>query len=1328
MDGDEKESIVADLKLKKREIALLNKLDPDVSVVRRKRIATRKYTKVRRNRYNTERMAYIENRVRKMGEQPLDNLQELFKDTFFTTAMLDTFKMRAKAEGNVVSEQCRVHLKRLRHENDALMRRLEGLPERTGQVEDKVIGPNQESVYAIARLHATGKLKTPGLLVKHGTGSGKTLIAVTILLAFWDATTADGRYYSIFFVSSIKNQRSDNNMDKLAQLCIDYFSGWVNQREFMYAAGDSTIKIDPNNTIFSNDFYLAHKSAVHLETHLDFVKSLIMQRITRGQRDTFVRTDAWRSFFDRRRNKDSATKDAAIGLYTFGTLGFDFFKNMIPEDQTEVNQRGIALQAKMQEIERNHMIQTIMKCIETWMQTSSSRAISKLKECDPDEGRNDITDSVFEVWNAMYDARTRVFKPMLAKNPTFLEFLEHNNTSTVENTIQAFRNVLHRLFSIEYVMGPRARRGEPTNDKYICKRSKIVQYRADEEEVDEEEDTSSSSSEEEHHQPADLGILQKLNDDYGGGEDEGFIRFNAHGLIENAVFIVDESQLLFDVPPMELMFHKYYYAFQMAMKYYRDPSSTFMYALTATPGFNNMDIANLMLMLDPEPDVVGVQPDEVHRPIPQVSDIEITTASGDIKRVTMHTRGMGSYRRRDVSFTRNSRLRFLASEKYNVETIASDVLANGQGLVSFVDFSGDLSSYPQVRVELVRSHLHDDDIGSGAVDEKGRPKDGGLMEVVNHFHELCQSHDEAQAVRAKKEYYGPLARVKDGVWSSVTVTTHADAHMIRVPKNNVLRRYRRANLFTRLREGDSGELDRFIQTPVAPPVDIDALRKRMSEFEDDDLLESFYQSCVVNVSHRDSVVTYRPSQKMVDVVRNLLTTVHGNLTCGKQYVYCFDMFSLQMIAWLLHKMSGGRLVPYRGETFEELYDDARGYNKNAPGESIRRFYFTDTKRSERLPFRDVGYAKLASECKNGFTPAQVQSLGKQFASSDLLLEEVERMIPVNIEGDLIPIILATGESYKGVDMKGIRAIHLVDSFVDLQDFFQLLGRAPRMCSHVYLTPTQRNAVVRVYHGTGGTHDFGDNRAITDPYLWNRAVEAYKQDWVPLENAFVNVAIDKLVFDPFHRNVKKLTESILHLTGHRRVQTPPPRPAAETGPVKIHRDIKTAVSDELRRLLAKRKYTRIGTYYYKFEKTLYSCVTDESTRITRVRVCVPKLNATCSLRFGFEFTLKKELKENIARVAENLDKLADYTKRFEMGLTKYEEADDELAAELDALFDKIERYLNEVIHKMRETFGTHTPKCTEDGGGDCAESGLTQRLTTTPTAAAAAAAADVASEG
>ena len=88
------------------------------------------------------------------------------------------------------------------------------------------LGPHQEVVYAIARLFAkqaregrfpdTGDSR--GLLVWHNTGSGKTLTALAIMLAFWDMP----KTFKIYLVTTPGNHRN-NQADTYAQLTRDFF-------------------------------------------------------------------------------------------------------------------------------------------------------------------------------------------------------------------------------------------------------------------------------------------------------------------------------------------------------------------------------------------------------------------------------------------------------------------------------------------------------------------------------------------------------------------------------------------------------------------------------------------------------------------------------------------------------------------------------------------------------------------------------------------------------------------------------------------------------------------------------------------------------------------------------------------------------------------------------------------------------------------------------------------------------------------------------------------------------------------------------------------------
>ncbi len=85
----------------------------------------------------------------------------------------------------------------------------------------------QAIVNAMLVLRAKGRIDSPGLLVWHSTGAGKTLLSLCALVAFWNVTTPGPypRPVPIFMVS-VKSNNNDNGPEKLARLGCKFFPGF----------------------------------------------------------------------------------------------------------------------------------------------------------------------------------------------------------------------------------------------------------------------------------------------------------------------------------------------------------------------------------------------------------------------------------------------------------------------------------------------------------------------------------------------------------------------------------------------------------------------------------------------------------------------------------------------------------------------------------------------------------------------------------------------------------------------------------------------------------------------------------------------------------------------------------------------------------------------------------------------------------------------------------------------------------------------------------------------------------------------------------------------
>ena len=167
---------------------------------------------------------------------------------------------------------------------------------------------NQESVYAVAAMRAADKIRTPGLLVKHGTGSGKTIIGLLIMLAFWNKTWTDEggteRVWGIFSVSTTKNQQEDNPIEKLAEYCITYFS--FHETRIYNGHTDNAPAFIFSKSFWESDFADKDK----YKNQLEWAAAQILSRIQMGINDSLLQDkDVLRSKVRDRSALEAADED-----------------------------------------------------------------------------------------------------------------------------------------------------------------------------------------------------------------------------------------------------------------------------------------------------------------------------------------------------------------------------------------------------------------------------------------------------------------------------------------------------------------------------------------------------------------------------------------------------------------------------------------------------------------------------------------------------------------------------------------------------------------------------------------------------------------------------------------------------------------------------------------------------------------------------------------------------------------------------------------------------------------------------------------------------------
>ena len=165
------------------------------------------------------------------------------------------------------------------------------------------------------------------------------------------------------------------------------------------------------------------------------------------------------------------------------------------------------------------------------------------------------------------------------------------------------------------------------------------------------------------------------------------------------------------------------------------------------------------------------------------------------------------------------------------------------------------------------------------------------------------------------------------------------------------------------------------------------------------------------------------------------------------------------------------------------------------------------------------------------------------SSPDKHIKAVKAAIndPVNLEGSNVKVTLATKENYKGVDLKALRYIHLVEPMPDFADFIQLVGRGPRFCSHAGLEPMTKRTVHLIAYRlvVKGIEDF----AQADTHVYNESIRRYSQEYgLDTDRKLQEASVDYLIFrNNLHKTSGQQREQLMDLVCDRPAR---PKPAAK----------------------------------------------------------------------------------------------------------------------------------------------------------------------------------------
>ena len=529
---------------------------------------------------------------------------------------------------------------------------------------------------------------------------------------------------------------------------------------------------------------------------------------------------------------------------------------------------------------------------------------------------------------------------------------------------------------------------------------------------------------------------------------EGF--FAAKGkkktnLLKNCVFIIDEIQLFLSPPPTELAFKHHYRILNDVLMHRRDPESTWVLGMTATVG----------------------------ETLEQVQGVLSVIAGKDVtpQNLKESIKGLISF-----VYTQGDRSRYGAV----------DVQHHCLPLKAFTD--PQYAEYPILYLQnlLKLAETHEAARGCYTSERKVQVK------------EAPRQYSEYQ-FESKFTY---LKRVRERTqYLEVTKSTNTNTSNWNLNNNsnnnNTPEKLKNDGAMNFLAEGDDVyQRIKLLGEKSAQSAVIRACKRNCHEdtnrrarggASDEDPKEFYY------------IV----SPKIAGVLEEIETKP------GIHYVYCYDIKTLRLIAFLLESRYG--------------YEYMTG---NRAQESAKAKYIT-TKR-KRFCFTD---AQTSAPETKLWDPKLQKWKHQPKIFADNKLKSFVLHNEANKYGEVCKVILASKLSYKGVDYKYIRHVHCISMLPDLIDLIQLVGRGPRFCGHRGLKFSEWKITFHTWRlVSGGLECSGPAAKLLFPdeqYL-ERATKAYESGYGSVEKHLMEAAVDSTLFATYNKESQELLKSLRFL--------------------------------------------------------------------------------------------------------------------------------------------------------------------------------------------------------
>lgn len=540
-----------------------------------------------------------------------------------------------------------------------------------------------------------------------------------------------------------------------------------------------------------------------------------------------------------------------------------------------------------------------------------------------------------------------------------------------------------------------------------------------------------------------LGSFSTLaHDFYGYKQKKGYLDINKMKRAKYCVFLCDEIQMLFSPPSSEQGFENEYKQFRRLLISDRDPATTFVLALTATPG-DTVEAINSVLEC--------------------------------VKGAT--------------------------APENNART-----LTGYKGLISVAYVSGDKTKFPAVKIEHECISLAD--AGSSAF--------GGYknlyVSTIMKFAETRKS--AAELVSGYNESKQPEA-------STSKYTTYDQAKRFLF-----LSRVRRAGEWLRVSSGGVKILDSDFgddednednnYTPTTETMQVDdqeySTYERMARDPESNAPVLLARTGYENSTRASRGVAEQIPRTFCIVISPKIIGILNSCVRDKgvHYVFAMDWMTLRFIAFMLRTRYG----------FEQYAADHK-LNKS----SKMRFGFINPVNK----IKTSAYNPLTQRFESLHEPMKIA--GGRYTVQSLLggrrgdgtriqgaLKSQE-----NANGEVCKVILATKESYKGVDVAAVRHLHCVSSMPDWTDLLQLVGRGMRNCGHAILPKNQWTCTVHLWQlvGPGGMC----SPAFPDCHIFQRALQTYARGYERIEKQLMDSSIDQELFKTYAASFQELYDAL-----------------------------------------------------------------------------------------------------------------------------------------------------------------------------------------------------------